>query len=250
MSRSSLTVFLLLTLLGVPVVQAQRLSFDAREAVQSLSVGVYQVDFEFDGEADPSFAFDFTGPAFGAVYSRPHVLVTFGGGEQDAGDGEEALRLLDVSFTTWGELYPQTLGTDDATRLFFPLVLFSNYRRVAPRGQGSSLVDAFNVTVLGLGIGLGGHHLFGEHRLVEVRVHPVLGLASSSFTSALGTARLLDGDVQLHLGRLFGEAGLTLGYNVRAQVWDVNASDIFPELSEDLFDYRGMQHLVRVGVNW
>lgn len=235
--------------LVVPAAQAQRVSFDARRSIQALSAGYYQIDFEFDGDEDPVFGFDFTGPAFGLVYSRPHVLVTFGLGDQEAGGGNEGLRLLDVSFTTWGELYPQTLGSN-ATRLFFPLVLFSNYRRVAPEGEEAALIDAFNVTVLGLGLGLGFDRLLGEHGLFEVRAHPVVGLASSSFTNALGSARLLDADVQLHLGRLYRRVGLTAGYTFRAQVWDVNASDIFPELTEDLFDYKGTQHLVRLGLNW
>jgi hypothetical protein len=33
-------------------------------------------------------------------------------------------------------------------------------------------------------------------------------------------------------------------------VWNVNVSDIFPDATEDLFDYKGQQHLFRVGLNW
>ena len=236
-------------LLLAPQASAQGFFDGSRRAVQSVGAAVFLIDFEFAGDEDPLFSFDYTAPAYGVVYTRPNFVLTAGYGQQQADDDEqEALRLLDVAVSTWGALYGAQLG--EGTRGFIPIVLFSNYRRVAPRGSGDSLTDAFGVTVLGLGAGVGLTQFVGEYGMLEVRVHPVFGLASSSLTDAIGSARLLDADAQLHLGRVFRRAGLSLGYTFRLQVWNVNASNLFPDLTEDLFDYRGRQHLVRLGINW
>lgn len=231
-----------------PEAAAQGFFDSSRRAVQSVSVGVFLIEFEFDGEEEPLFSFDYAAPAYSLVYTRPNFVLTAGYGQQAASDDQEALRLVDLTISTWGALY--SVPFRDGTRGFLPLVLFSNYRHVAPRGAGDSFADAFNVTVLGLGAGVGLTQFVGENGLFEVRVHPIFGLASSSFTDAIGSARLLDADAQLHLGRIFRRAGLTLGYTFRMQVWNVNASNLFPDLTDDLFDYRGQQHLVRLGINW
>ncbi len=230
---------------------AQFFSFDggADLAVQSVSAAYSLIDFSFDGEEEPLLVFDFDQPVYGLVYARPRILITFFVGDQDADDqGRQDLRLLDVSLATWGELYLQGLG-EGRTRVFVPILLFSNYRRVAPRGDATEF-DAFNVTVLGLGAGLGLRRAFGEAVLFETRAHPIFGLSSSSFVDAVGTAHLFEADAQLHLARLLGRLGLSLGYTFRSQVWNVNASDLFPDLTDELFDYRGRQHLFRLGVNW
>lgn len=230
---------------------AQMFSFrgDRTRAAQAVSVGFYLIDFAFDGDEEPLFSFDFNDSAYGLVYSRPNLVVTFALGDQQADGDQESLRLLDLSLTTWGEMLLAGQG-DGQTRLFVPIVLFSNYRRVAPRGRNAEGLEAFNVTVLGLGVGLGLSRAFGEAALFEARAHPVFGLASSSFVDALGTARLLDADALLHLRRLFGRIGLSLGYGFRLQAWNVNASDLFPDVTDDLFDYKGSQHLFRVGLHW
>ncbi len=230
---------------------AQLFSFssDRERPVQAVWLGYYLIDFDFDGDAEPLFSFEFDDPAYGLVYSRPNFLVTFAYGEQRAGADREGLRLVDLSLSTWGELHLAGLATG-RTRVFVPIVLATNYRRVAPSGRNAEGLEAFNVTVLGLGAGLGLAHPIGENVRFEARAHPVFGLASSSFVDALGTARLLDADAQVHLGRLFGRVGLSLGYGFRSQFWNVNASNLFPDVTDELFDYKGRHHLFRMGVNW
>jgi hypothetical protein len=230
---------------------AQQFSFrSGAQAVQSLSAGYYLINFEFDGEGEPLFAFDFENPAYGIVYTRPHFLVTLALGDQNTDDaGHEKLRLLDLSLTTWGELTLPGMNAGPS-RAYVPIALFSNYRRVSPEGSDGSLLDAFNVTVLGLGAGLGLESALGETVLFEARANPVLGLASSSLADGIGTAYLVDADAQLHLAHLFGAVGLSLGYSFRLQVWNVNTSDLFPEATDELFDYKGRHHLFRVGINW
>ncbi len=230
---------------------ARQVSFrSGAQAVQSLSAGYSLIDFEFDGDEAPLFLFDFDQPAYGFVYTRPRFLVTFAVGDQGGDDeGRENLRLLDVSLTTWGELRLAGMSTG-RSRAYIPIVFFSNYRRVSPQGSESTLLDAFNVTVLGLGLGLGLESVLGQTVLFEARANPVLGFATSSLTDAFGSAYLIDADAQLHLAQLFGAVGLSLGYSFRLQVWNVNTSDLFPDATDEFFDYKGRQHLFRVGVNW
>ncbi|MDX1548756.1 MAG: hypothetical protein R3247_17290, partial [Rhodothermales bacterium] len=185
------------------------------------------------------------------AYSRPNVFIAAAYGRQDGSADAEDLRLIDLSLDTWGRLLNRPLGggTAGQTHFFVPVLLFSNYRSVAPTSDDEVITEGFNVTTLGLGAGVGLAHT-GRRVQAEARAHPGLGLATSSLTDALGHARLAGADVQLHLARLFGRAGLTLGYAVRVQVWNVNASNLFPELTDDLFDYRGTQHLLRAGINF
>ncbi len=230
---------------------ARQISFrSGAQAVQSLSVGYTLIDFDFDGDEAPLFLFDFDQPAYGFVYTRPHFMVTFAVGDQGADDeGRENLRLLDLSLTTWGELGLGGRSTG-RSRAYIPVVLFSNYRRVSPQGGESTLLEAFNVTVLGIGLGLGRESVLGETVFFEARANPVLGFASSSLTDAFGSAYLIDIDAQLHLAQLFGAVGLSLGYSFRLQVWNLNTSNLFPEATDEFFDYKGRQHLFRVGMNW
>lgn len=250
MPRLLIAAFCLLVgMLLASTASAQRFSFNEERpvSVQAVSFGYHLIDFEFDGDVEPLFVFDFNNPAYGVTYSRPSFLVTLGYGTQDADSaGRADLSLLDLTLTTWGDFM---LTATPRTRLFVPVVLFSNYRRVAPEGNSASL-DAFNVTVLGLGAGLGLSQQIGQTVLLEARAHPTFGLANSSFVDAIGSARILDTDVQIHFARLFGKAGLSFGYSFKSQIWNVNASNLFPDLTDDLFDYRGSQHLFRAGVNW
>ena len=234
----------------VEAASAQRFSLrSGAQAVQSLSVGYYVIDFAFNGDNPPPARFDFDEPAFGLVYTRPHFLVTFALGNQDPDADREDLRLLDVSLTTWGELRLKGLSAGP-TRFYLPIALHGGHRRVSPQNENESILESFNVTVFGLGLGAALDHTFGERAFFEARANPIIGLASSSLTDAFGLAYLVDADTQLHLAGLFGRLGLSVGYTFRYQVWNVNASDLFADATDDIFDYKGFFHLFRVGVNF
>lgn len=245
----------LLGLLPLHAARAQQFSYGADDRprpTQSVSFGYMLVDFTYHGEGDPSVSFAYTDPAYGVVYTRPNFQASLVTGEQAAAPGAgdtRPRRLLDASLTTWGEflLHRERTG---AARIFLPIALHSNYRRVAPEGEEDSLTEAFNVTVLGLGAGVGFDSAFGDRVTLEARALPIIGLAVRAFGDAAGSARLLDTDVQLHLGPLVGRFGLSVGYGFRTQVWSGTSSNLLQELEDDLFDYRGTHHLVRVGVNW
>jgi hypothetical protein len=238
-------------LLLAAVVSAQPFSGDgaAGPTVQVLSASYYLIDFAYDGEERPPETYDYAAPAFGLTYARPNLLATLAFGNQEAGAGVDGRQLLDVAFTTWGGFSPFAALAAGPTRLYVPVLLHSNYRRVSPEGS-ESILDDFSVALIGLGTGLGLAQRLGAEALVEARVNPIIGLASSSLADAFGHSRLLDVDAQLHLGALFGGAGLSAGYTFRLQHWNVNASDLLPDVTAGLLDYRGRLHLFRVGVNW
>lgn len=244
-----------LALLAAPAAFAQQFSYgaDAERATQALSFGYFVIDFEYDGEGTPPLSFAFSEPAYGVVYTRPNFFASLAYGTQSAADparDARTLRLLDATITTWGEIFLANRRAERGFRVSLPIALHTNYRRVSPEGEENSLTESFNVTVLGLGAGLGVTFLGSERVTLEARATPILGLAVRSFGDSAGSARLLDTDVQLHLGQLAGRFGVSVGYGFRYQVWNGTSSTLLSELTEDLFDYKGRHHLLRVGVNW
>lgn len=233
---------------------AQVLSFNApvQPEFQSVSVGYFLIDFEHTGDGTPDFLFNFDEPLYGIVITRPSFFISLGFGEQTADVAadttQDDLRMTDFSIYTWAPLYIAPNHTRNA-RLFVPITLHTNYRRVAPRSE-DTIFNAFNVTMLGLGAGIGANQAAGEWFLLEARVAPAVGVVTSSFGESLGFGSLLDADVQLHIGSIANRFGISLGYSYRRQIWNPNAPDFLPDLSREFFDYRGKQHLFRAGLNF
>jgi hypothetical protein len=225
---------------------AQMFSFDRERPrpVQSLSFGYTIVHFDFNGSGIPNPSFEFEGPIYGAVYTRPNMVATLGYG---ADDSDRDLRLLDASITTWGEF---RLADSRRGRLYIPIELHTNYRRVAPEGEEDSLVDAFNITVLGLGTGLGYHLYIGDALVLDLRAMPIIGLALRAFGDSAGSSRLFDASAHLHRPRVAGRFGLSAGYGFRVQVWNVGASSLVPQGGDEIFDYAGRHHLLMLGISW
>ncbi len=237
---------------GFGSVSAQPLTYGSRaqRPVQSLSFQYSAIDFAYRGDKSPSTTYDYAEPAFGAVYSRPNLSLAVLFGRANGAADSLDLGFLDASFSTWGAF--RLTNEKSGFRPFIPVVLHSQYRRVSRGGvnifQGEE--DAFAVTSLGLGAGVGLSANPTKRMLIEARVTPILALATRSFGNTTGHSRILDADVQWHALSLAGRFGLTLGYAFRLQRWDVNGSDLFSDAIEDLFDYRGRQHHVRAGINW
>ncbi len=224
---------------------AQMFSYhpDRPRAVQSVALGRTVVDFRFRGDGVPDPSFEFAGPLYGAVYTRPNFHVAFGYGRED----ERDLRMLDASLTTWGEF---RIAGSDVSRLYVPIALHSDYRRVARAGQEDSLVDAFNVTVIGLGTGLGFVTRSFAGMAIEGRATPIIGLALRAFGDSAGSSHLIDTHLQLHSPPIVGRLGFTAGYGYRSQRWNVRSSTLFPVTQDDLYDYTGSSHMLSIGVNW
>lgn len=224
------------------------------ESRQTLTARYTHLDFAYNGDAALPATFDYAGPVYGVAFTRPgfHGTLAYGRGAPapSAGDPTD-LRVIDAALFTWAEaLRIVTLAGGDG-RLYVPLALHSNYRRVARENEDeAAFTDAFSVTVLGLGTGLAGDLPLGRRLHLEARVLPVIGLAARTLGDATGNARLVDADAALHLPELSGRLGLTLGYAFRAQDWNVSLDA--PGLADggDFFHYGGRQHTVRVGLNW
>lgn len=259
-----LSALLLATwLLPVRGAAAQMFSYnpDRPRSVQALSLTYTVVDFRFDGAGTPTPSFAFDGPLYGVTYTRPNFHVKLGYGRDErldasipcedvsnCGQRRIDLRMLDASITTWGEI--RVTGTPGMSRLFVPIALHTGYRRVAPDGLEDSLVDAFNITVLGIGTGVGAAVELGAGLRLEARATPIVGLALRAFGESAGSSWLFDGHVQLQAPRLIGRFGLAAGYGFRAQVWNVSASQLFPTTHDDVFDYSGASHAASVGITW
>ena len=218
---------------------------------QSLTAVIAPIDFNYDGDETPTERFDFADLAWGVQYTRPslHVAVLYGTHVPDGHPDDDRLRLIDASLSTWGEIGLSGTRSGGVNRLFIPIVLHSNHRRVALASEAETSVDAFSITVIGIGTGLGFNGQFGSAQL-EVRATPIIGLATRSFGDASGSSTQFDGDVMLHLGPFVGRMGLSIGYAYRSQRWNVGSSDLLQDASDDFFDYAGSQHLLRAGISF
>ena len=85
---------------------------------------------------------------------------------------------------------------------------------------------------------------------LDITAIQVLGPHDLSPDYDLSAARLIDSDVQLHIGSLFKTIGVSLGYHFRVMIWDVKTSSVFGSLREDLFNYRESFQTFSVGLNW
>lgn len=219
--------------------------------VQSLSVGYAMVDFDYAGGDTVATSFAYQDPAYALVYTRPNFEASVAYGRRDArGDTlGGTLALLDVGVGTWG-----VIGLSDAlqlprTRFGIPIMLFVRLRRASRSDAAETVTESFEITSVGLGTGLVLSRSFGQQVHLEGRLTPGIALAQRALGDTAGSARSIDGGVQLHIGPLYQGYGLTLGYGYRWQRWDLDASG-FDDAPDDFFDYAGTQHVVRLGVNW
>ena len=198
---------------------------------------------DVDGICTELQDYTFSDPIFGIFYSRPGILVFLGRGTQNGVDEEGGdLELLQTVIQLSGALRPFPGIREAKTQFVVPVALHSSYRRVSTDVSGGS-IDRFESTVLAIGIGVGVLRETGFAR-ISAHLMPFFGLASSSFGLGSGTSSLLDADVELTLGPVFGEFGITLGYSFRWQRWDLEAQ------FESDQDFTDQQHGVRIGVFW
>lgn len=244
-----LQVALLAGVLFAPsTARSQTLSYgvDRPRAVQSMSFAYQMVDFRYDGTGAPEPSFEYEGPAYGVFYTRPNFAASLVYGKSTESSDAD-MRLLDASLTTWGEL---RLTSGGAGAVYVPIALHTDYRRVAPRGLEDSIIGSFNITVIGLGAGLGGTLDIGERVRLLARATPVIGLALRAFGDSAGSSRLVDAAAHLHVMQILDRFGLSAGYAFRSQVWNVGSSELLSETQDDLLDYAGRQHVVTLGFNW
>ena len=216
----------------------------------AISASFTLVDFEFNGDSAPPLLLDFSEPAYGLTFSRSNLYASVMWGIQNASDTTQAdLSLVDLSFFAWSEVFFSEEARAAEKRFFVPIVLFTNLRRVAPRSSRSSL-EEFNIATLGLGLGVGYYGKLSETFTLEFRSTPAIGYAAQSFGESSGISTLIDTDIQIHIDSVFNSLGLSFGYALRIQNWNIRASSIFGSVSRDLYDYKTMGHTISVGANF
>lgn len=252
-------LFLLAALLPAVVATAQPFSFGTEEPERAVSVGLTFVDFVYNGDDAPEVRFDYTHPAYTLVFTRPNLYASVAYGRGDAVTPPGApfvaddVRLLDALFTSWGTFAPFERLATGPVQLYVPVALHFSYRRVRERNIGEDVTNSLDMSVLGLGAGVGFRGRAGS-ALVTLRATPGLGFATRSFDNAPGWSRWLDGTAQIHLLQLADRFGIAAGYTFRWQVWDLRDVDfnvpaeVAPEGA--LFDYRSIDHGVRLGVTF
>lgn len=254
--RFEVPAWLLLAALmfGLPPAQgasAQGRRYGERPAgpVQSVLVGYAPVTFKYRGNKNPIQRFDYRDAVYTLTYARPGISLTaaYGNGV-DSTNGQ----LFDVTLLSYGEIL-SSAPSDRETRseFYVPVGLFTQYHRSyrANAEEGDELANDFGVTVLGLGVGGGFRSDLTRQIRLDLRALPVLGFTSVSFGDGTGYSRVLDTSAQLSFDRLFGRAGLTLGYSFRTQVWEVGGLGML-SVGKDFYDYGEARHLFRAGVSW
>lgn len=248
-------------LLVIPVGVAFGQSFPRaqREAPQqALALTVDLINFQYAGEATPAVRFDYSGPALGLTYSRPNLLIAgvYGPPSSAALDTAKA-SLIDLSLSTWGRvpLAPRSPDEKTRSRLYLPVGLLSNYRRVRQSDAPDSLNgDEFSVTTLGLTAGLGVESHLRKGTVLQARLTPGLGFATRSFGDASGLTTLLDSDVQVSFGPVAGHYAISVGYGFRYMDWHLRVRRFLLSGAavgpRDFYDYRTLQHGFRVGVGF
>lgn len=239
------------SLAAAPGADAQMFSYseESTRALRAVTAGYQTVGFEYAGSEQQVESFDFQAPAYTLTLTQPNLLVAVAFGDQaaDPSRGLRQLKLVDANLFFWGSF----LSWNGSGHSFFlPLIAHTGYRRVDEQRTGTPALDAFSINTIGLGTGLGYRGQWSSSVHAELRATPIGGLALRNFEGSVGSVRLVDVDAQLHFPRLFGRFGVTAGYNFRIQNWNVDASELFTDLTDDLFDYRNRQHVLRVGINW
>ncbi len=219
----------------------------AQQRTTTVALAWQAVDFQPQGGKPGEEAPAFTGPAYGLLYLRGNLSASIAYGPENTAEGPDT-RLLDFSIETWNRLF--AIGKSEAVRLYIPLTLQSNYRRVNLAGQADAPFSSFQVTALGLGAGLGGSAERGKKVLFEARAAPVLGVALRSFGGSAGLSWLVDASARLHVREAFGRLGISAGYGFRVQAWRAGDADLLLDPDQTRVDHRGSRHMVALGLSW
>lgn len=243
----------LLALLLLPcTASAQMFSYEpsGSRSLTSLSFGFTPVSFSYTGTGAPEPRLDFDAPAYSIRFGQRNFdfSIAYGRQTDPVVPGQPDLKLFDVS--VFGGFALPILRRS-SVQLFIPIALHSGYRVVGQDLRDGLTNELFNFTVFGLGTGLGvGGSLLEERVQFDLRATPAIGLALRSFEGLAGDATLFRAGAEVDIRELFGNLGLTLGYQYRGQTWNIDASELSPTLTDDVFDYKSIGHTFMVGVNW
>ncbi len=197
------------------------------------------------GDIDPSVfrTYDYRGPVVGLQYEFARSRAGIASGRQ-GGDG---LWMVDAWLITddLSSLAEFAAGT---LRFAFPVAAGATYRRVALRGNAGG--TGFTSSSLGVGVGITVEGPIKHASRWALASRPIVGIASSPQTDALGWAWMLETGLQVRLPNAWGRIGLTGGYTVRYQVWNNRGTRVFGEYPDEFYDYQAIQHGLVGGISF
>lgn len=223
--------------------EARSQMFSVRDDLRGFSLPTYAVtlgweaaDFTYTGREDDIQAnrYAFSGPLLRLTIESPYLHLY-------AATGGDITGLEDRTFSQYGlkARHQVTMFYNNTFHLLLPLQLESDITTVT----NTSVIQfaEFNQGVLNFSTG--AHlqlHNLGQFR-IALQVLPGAGIAFSSAGTYGGTSYVFEGGGKLYYDRLYGKAGLVVGYSYSSRAYD---------LSLDRYDYDLTGHRLTLGVTF
>lgn len=238
---SSLLVLLLLISIAQSA-RAQMFSVEGNTRDYSIptaliSLGIEQVNFEFTGDLGPgvSDAFEFKGSILRLRAEIPNIFISFGTGGSitnlENHSYFEGLIKADYSFLLFG---------NNRIQLGLPLQLISSLTNV-DTDQIVGIQTGFRQADVTAGAGLRLSGRPGNRFRVQVKAIPSYGFSTATGGSFGGSVFIFEGRAKAFFDRVFGDVGLSFGYDYNYKSFDIEGN---------LFDYNLNSHGFLIGVTF
>ncbi len=203
--------------------------------------GIESINFEYQGSTTLPFegagAFSFDGNVFRLMVDGPGLTFELATGGDFTGLNDRSY--FDGGIRAGYDVPIFQAGPAIAT---IPLQLQTTYTRVSNDDIILARATEFQQGTFGVGAGLALYARLGSQFRLRANIIPSYGY-SFSFRerNADGTLFGLVGGGRLYFDRLFGTAGLSLGYDYDLRDYDIN---------EELLDYKSTAHRFLIGITF
>jgi len=174
---------------------------------------------------------DYSTLVVGLILHQDPVELQFGYAAYSLGAGDRQSLSLSTTVGFDLPLAPSGRGTG----VMIPLLITADYTKAEASGLER---DNFNVASIGAGTGLKGR-LAGDRWEVTMRAAVAAQYSFEGFSVGTGFSPLVLAEATAVLRSVPLLDGMAIGYRFRWQDWN---------MSEDLFDYRSMEHTLFLGV--
>jgi len=197
------------------------------------------------GEADPDILerYNYHGALVGVQYELAGTRAGIAACTQGSND----LWMIDA-WLFMGSLPSLAAFSARGLQFSIPLSAGATYRRVGLRGTSQD--TGFTSSTLGIGAGVAVEGSVRHDARWALHVRPVVGVASSPQTDALGRAWTTETGLEVEVPVARGRLGFTGGYTLRYQVWNNRGTRVLGEYPDELYDYRALQHGLLAGISF
>ena len=205
--------------------------------VASIYVGVEQVNFEFTGDFGPGVSdpFEFNGSILRFRAEIPNLFISLGTGGSITGLENhsyfEGLIKADYSFLILG---------NERIQLGLPIQLISSLTSV-DTDQFVGIQREFRQADVTAGAGLQLNGRPANRFRLQLKAVPSYGFSTATGGGFGGDVLIFEGRAQVFFDRLFGDVGLSLGYDYNYKSFDIEG---------DFFDYKLNSHGFLLGVTF